>query len=662
MADIRPPEKKNPGNPIASAAHFPKPGKLSNFKAYWPIILGALFLGLVFGISDFAQSVKSGTALIRSEINNIQTAASNLQLSEIKNSADIINVAVQKIFSKSKSYGIYYLSKSFSNLISNTSQFSENAFLLTQNLKFLEENGAGLIINQKGQELIARLENLEINLDVIEKDYLLTESQLIKSKFLIGGLASFSQILEKNNPIINFNLRQSKEFIAGLLDIFKQENDRHFLIIFQNESEIRPAGGFIGSYGNLILNQGNLKNIEVGDIYNADRQLDIKLIPPKELQNITKNWGARDANWFFDFPTSAQKVISLLEQSRLYSENKTRFDGAIALNTKVLGTILEITGPIPVPDYGLTIDSQNYLPILQSEIEAGRDKKPGQNPKKILSVLAPLLLEKLSAPDSRQKELLQERLKKHLAGKDVMLYFQDWRLQNVLENLGIAGDVLKLPENFGGDYLAVVNANIAGGKTDAFIQQKIILKSEIAADGKIFNKLTVSRAHAGEKETDWWYATTNKNYLKILVPGKSRIISLSGNTAYSLKNKIIYPKEYDLDPDLFSIEKTASFMDKFQTWVGKEFGKTSFGTWFNTPAGTEKELTVAYENGVTLNIQDSQQYQFIFEKQSGSDSSLEYSISAPPGYIWKESGSELFKYETDQIKSREIINLTLKKI
>ncbi len=100
-------------------------------------------------------------------------------------------------------------------------------------------------------------------------------------------------------------------------------------------------------------------------------------------------------------------------------------------------------------------------------------------------------------------------------------------------------------------------------------------------------------------------------------------------------------------------------MDKFQTWVGKEFGKVSFGTWFNTPAGTEKELTVVFETGITLNIKDNQQYQFIFEKQSGETGSLEYSISAPPGYIWKESGENIFKYQTDQIKSREIINLIL---
>ena len=45
-----------------------------------------------------------------------------------------------------------------------------------------------------------------------------------------------------------------------------------------------------------------------------------------------------------------------------------------------------------------------------------------------------------------------------------MVYFRDWRLENFADELGISGNVLELPDGFSGDYLAVVNANIAGGE------------------------------------------------------------------------------------------------------------------------------------------------------------------------------------------------------
>jgi len=166
---------------------------------------------------------------------------------------------------------------------------------------------------------------------------------------------------------------------------------------------MRPAGGFIGSYGVLTLNHATLTDINVDDIYNADRQFNQKYIPPRELQAITTDWGARDANWFFDFPTSARKVMAFLEQTDLYQHTDIEFAGAIAINTNVLGSILNIIGPIDVPSYGHVLTSENFLSTLQHEVEAGRDKQPGQNPKRILSVLAPLLLEKLSVLTDEQK-------------------------------------------------------------------------------------------------------------------------------------------------------------------------------------------------------------------------------------------------------------------
>ena len=114
----------------------------------------------------------------------------------------------------------------------------------------------------------------------------------------------------------------------------------------------------------------------------------------------------------FDFPVSAKTIVNFLEMSKMYSEKNVTFDAAIALNIDIIETLLGITGPIKLADYNLTIDKDNLLYEVQRSVEAGADKKAGE-PKKILKVLAPILLQKLGelAPE-KQKELF-DSVKKH---------------------------------------------------------------------------------------------------------------------------------------------------------------------------------------------------------------------------------------------------------
>jgi len=666
--DIKPPAAKKSGSILKSVPQRKNQKTKTNFR-HIQLALAFIIIIYFFSLLNFKNSAIASFYLIQEQIAKLRPAVLSFNTRQIAESLTKVNKEFKGLESKAEQYQIINLSSLLGKIIpafeeapkalQTVSLINEKALSIAKELDYLKSNAIQLITKQKGNELIASLESLSSNLKAIETLNAEFKTQFSQIKNTSSQFAAFSEILDKNYIPISLKLYKGENFLSAFISLLKQTSDQHLLLIFQNPSEMRPAGGFIGSYGDLTLNQGNLKNIKVDDIYNADRQLNLKVMPPKQLQGITKNWGARDSNWFFDFPASAKKTMEFLEQSDLYKKTNTQFQGAIAINTDVLKTLIDIIGPIELPAYHLTLTGENFLEKIQYEIEAGRDKKPGQNPKKILSALTPIIFEKMSDLSEEQKQNLIQKFQSHLDEKDVMIYFKDWQLQNFMENTGLAGNVMELPKDFSGDYLAVINANIASGKTDAFITQKISLNTKIDGNGKITDELSVSRNHQGQNEKYWWYRVDNKNYLKILAPEKSKMISINGNSLAPSQKLWNYGGKYLSDPELYSIEKTAFFMDKFQTWVGKEFGKVSFGTWFNTPAGTEKELTVVYETGITLNIKDNQQYQFIFEKQSGETGSLEYSISAPPGYIWKESGENIFKYQTDQIKSREIINLIL---
>lgn len=622
----------------------------------------------VADFSNIKNFTKESLATIYKEIPRVKTAASELNTAEITAFMEITNQKIHAILSKINNGGpislMPFLGKLFPDLsgipeiLKMAPSFSESLLSIAEDIDYLKNNGLALVMGQKGDELLPVGKRLKINLEIVKglNTSLKNQSPLLKK--IPAELAFLRDAFDKNYISINFNISRAIGALDSLISFLELSGDQHILLILQNPSEARPSGGFIGSFGDLIFNQGSLQQIRIDDIYNADRQLSLKLIPPQELQGITKDWGARDANWFFDFPASAQKVIALLEQSDLYQKESVKFQGAVAINTNVLGAILEIIGPIELPDYQLTVDSRNFLQKIQYEVEAGKDKKPGKNPKRILSVMMPIIIEKLQNLTEAQKKELLLRLKNHFEAKDIMANFKNWELQNLLENAGVGGEVFVAPKNFNGGYLAVINTNIAGGKTDAFITQKISLQSEISDEGSIINQLAITRQHKGEKEKDWWYRTVNKNYIKILTPDGAELLSIQGNNNQA-KITRAYPDEYQYDIDLANMEKTVKFTDEFKTWIGREYDKTSFGAWLNTPAGKTKTLALSYKTSLKKKIRDGMVYNFIFEKQSGTQGSLGYLITAPSGYIWQESGSETYEYQTEIPKAREKIAITL---
>ena len=645
-----------------------RPVKNSGNKFWRPVIFCAVTAAVIFILNIFSAGsyVKKTLSLIYGEVPKIEKAIPEFNISDIVKSLEVADGGIKEAESRAENSGLVltsvFLGKFMPSLgelpgaLRNVSFLSDKILLLGRDIEYLKNNGIELAAGQKGDDLINVLERMQISLREISSLNSNLKAQSPSLKNLSPKLASLYDIFNRNYIYINLNISRAEKALDGLLSILRPSEDRHLLLLFQNPSEIRPAGGFIGSYGVMTLNRGNLKNLQVDDIYNADRQTHLKLIPPKELQIITKDWGARDANWFFNFQTSAQKVLAFIEDSDLYNRKEINFEGVVSINTNVLATILDITGPISVPGYDLELDSENFLKEIQYEVEAGRDKKPGQNPKKVLSVFAPILMDKLVNLGGPQKELLLQKFKNHFEEKDIMVYFRDWRLENFADELGISGNVLELPDGFSGDYLAVVNANIAGGKTDAFINQKISLKSVISEDGTVMDSLVISRKHNGGNESDWWYRMANKDYIKIFAPEDAKLISLSGNGNFRSADSA-YSKDYMKDIDLESIEKNSKLSDKFRALIGKESGKASFGAWLDTQPGKTGILTAGYK--FMADVGDGKAFNFIFEKQSGVGGSLEYSVSAPDGYIWKESGGRVFEYTTSRIKARKEVNLTM---
>ncbi|MEK7629759.1 MAG: DUF4012 domain-containing protein [Patescibacteria group bacterium] len=553
--------------------------------------------------------------------------------------------------------------------VQKMSEFFDAVFLLNKNLLVISNNLANLEKNgfryfqSDGKTLIDRLNEIKVALSNVSD-----KGQLIKN--LATGLKDvspfFSTADEKfNGDYLKYSadLYKFNDFLANLISFLGIENGRHLLVLFQNPAEIRPSGGFLGSYADLTIRQGQMINLDVRDIYDPDGQLKRKIVPPWPLQTTTKDLGARDANWFFDFPTSAKTVTNLLESSKMYSEKMVTFDGAIALNINVIQTLLDLTGPIELQNYKLTIDKDNFLAEVQRQTEVSADKNAGQ-PKKILQVMAPILLERLSSLKNVDPKDLLKALTDHFAKKDIIISMKDPRLAGFFHDQNLDGAVYDLPQNFWGSYLAVVNANVAGGKSDAFIDETIEARLEVDNDGGTLTDLKISRSHTGDKEKESWWRATNKNFLQIFANAGANLISLTGNNVKSLVSNFDYIlNSYEKISELDQIEQTKKYLPDSKAWTMKAFGKTDFATWLFTPAGQTSVLTARYQSTESVKklLMPGDIYQFIFERQSGVKNHLKVTIAAPLGFTWTESGNSFYTYENNDPAGRVIINLTLAK-
>jgi len=114
---------------------------------------------------------------------------------------------------------------------------------------------------------------------------------------------------------------------ANLPSILGQDTNKNYLILFENNMELRPTGGFIGHTVLQNFGGGKLNGLDINDIYSADGQLKGHGEPPAPIKNYLgeANWWFRDSNWDPDFPTSAERAEWFLNK-----EMDQNFDGVIS--------------------------------------------------------------------------------------------------------------------------------------------------------------------------------------------------------------------------------------------------------------------------------------------------------------------------------------------
>jgi hypothetical protein len=331
--------------------------------------------------------------------------------------------------------------------------------------------------------------------DIVDRSAGLSESGLIAP--LAGAVRSVKSALSQAGPFLG-RIRATLALERYLLSA-----DRRILVAAQNNAELRPTGGFVGSYGIVDVGPAGLELEKYADVYTLP---DVRGSLPKPHGNHFPKFAFRDANWWLDFPTSARAMLTFWREYR-----QPRVDGIVAVDTVAMRDLLGVLGPVRVPSYAETFTADNLLTRLVYLIEV---KSGGGDGKKAVLVDLANELEKRLLDSSPSELAAAARVLAQAADeKHVQMYFTDPKAQAAVVALGWSGAIS--PPRGTTDLLAVSNTMNYAGKSNMGMRKSLDYSVALRPNGSADTTLVLRYANTGSWAVPPGIRSAFRNYLRV---------------------------------------------------------------------------------------------------------------------------------------------------
>lgn len=296
----------------------------------------------------------------------------------------------------------------------------------------------------------------------------------------VDGLESTYKLLTDIDRV----LLDSPELLTAALGLNETQT---YLILAQNNDELRPAGGYISTYGWMTVRNGRVLDYDYrATTPNSPNPPPLALssqvqIPAWWIPYQQPIYAAWDSSWSPDFPTTARMAAWFYDNG---GNPQSPVDGVIGIDLVAFEYILSELGSIYVPDYDVTVDSANF----RKTVYTIRAASEGEH-KEFVAAVYRQIFDDWQRVDQEKSIEIRGAMLKALLEKHIMLYFTtNDKLNEAVRVLGWLGDQKPAQDH---DYLLVADANL-GNKANRSVLRQLTYDVTIQDDGSLSSRLAVA--------------------------------------------------------------------------------------------------------------------------------------------------------------------------
>ncbi len=339
------------------------------------------------------------------------------------------------------------------------------------------------------------------------------------------------------------SLAVSQQFGQLLPFLLGQASRKTYLVVLQNNLELRPTGGVVQAASLVTFQNGFLTNTQSLNVAQIDQNFSGQIVPPTDLQNILgqKNWLFRDANWSAEFPSAAQQMENFVEKS-----TNQQIDGVIAFNLLSLQDLIHAGGPIPISQYQEVVTDKNLMEkvAFHSELAVSADAIPDY-----LSLLLNQELIQLANLPAEKTTPVLNSLYTSLKNDQLFISVKDKSVNAALDSVGWTGGVLtpNCPAQFSDpkvtclvDPIFQVDTNVGINRANFFIHHKITQQIQVSP-----NLISHTRnvTYFNSATSNAWPAGNYKNYVRFYLPDSAENITVKINSQTMNQSDLIQSSE-----------------------------------------------------------------------------------------------------------------------
>ncbi len=348
-------------------------------------------------------------------------------------------------------------------------------------------------------------------------------------------------------------LQQARPLVKVLPTLLGSPTEAKYLVLFQNNAELRASGGFLTEYSIFRVDNGVIKIDSANDIYTLDASIPTSAKPaaPRPIAlylPAVPQLNVRDTNLSPDFITSMDDFNKLYEKASLYK----KVDGIIAIDTHVLVSAMNILGDMQVDGFNFTTKINptcNCADVIY-QLESAVDQPVNYvktNRKGVVADLMYALMQKAftASPKLYLGPLVQSMITE-VAQKHVLLDIYNQDAMTGLDALNATGRI----KAFDGDYLHINDVNFGGAKSNMFTSEAVTQDYQIAGDGSVTKTITIKYrnpyqpSNCSLADGGLCLNATLRDWIRLYVPKGSQLVSFNGTevkpTTYDESGKTVF--------------------------------------------------------------------------------------------------------------------------